>query len=101
VKGKIELWRLGQRLAAERQQKDTRPPAPWHKQTPCPKCGRPGLVYDGSVIWSNGPRPGRELASKGGFPAYRRADFEKAHYFHCDGCGTNYYDGGLGVLKEE
>jgi hypothetical protein len=97
LKEKIKLLHMRRGLAAERQKEAGRLLVKWDWQSyPCPHCQQQGLVYDGSVIWSNGPRPPRGLATKAGFPGYRRADFEVAHYFHCGRCGTNFYDQGLG-----
>ncbi len=59
---------------------------------PCPECGEQTLEYDGSVKWRSGPRPGRELATRGPVGLSPRADFEIAHYFHCVGCETKFYD---------
>ena len=59
---------------------------------PCPECGRETLEYDGSVKWGHGPRPGRDLATKGPVGFSPRADFEIAHYFHCEECGMEFYD---------
>jgi hypothetical protein len=50
------------------------------------------LEYDGSVKWRSGPRPGRALATKGPVGFSPRADFDIAHYFHCAGCETQFYD---------
>ncbi len=63
----------------------------WRKE-PCPQCGQRALEYDGSVGWSEGPRPGRKLATKEPLGFSSRADFEAAHYFHCTNCGAEFYD---------
>ena len=65
----------------------------WEWRThPCPECGQQALEYDGSVKWRSGPRPGRKLATKGPVGFSPRADFETAHYFHCETCGMEFYD---------
>lgn len=59
---------------------------------PCPECGQQALEYDGSVKWRSGPRPGRKLATKKPIGFSPRADFDIAHYFHCENCGAKLYD---------
>jgi hypothetical protein len=58
----------------------------------CPACGTGALAYEGSVRWRSGPRPGRELATKGPVGFAPRGDFETAHDFPCEGCGGRFYD---------
>ena len=65
----------------------------WDVNTqPCPKCNRTSLVFDGSVKWRSGPRPPRELATKGCLGSSPRADFDVAHYLHCANCLARFYD---------
>ena len=59
---------------------------------PCPVCAEPRLVYDGSVRWRSGPRPPRSLATKGSLGTSPRADYENAHYLHCQNCATKLID---------
>jgi hypothetical protein len=65
----------------------------WQWDTvPCPECGEQKMAYDGSVKWRSGPRPGRELATKGPIGFSPRADFEIAHYLHCRACHQAFFD---------
>jgi hypothetical protein len=59
---------------------------------PCPVCGEYQLVYDGSVRWRSGTRPPRSLATKGPMGFSPRADYENAHYLHCQSCETKFID---------
>ena len=53
-------------------------------------CGEYGLIYEGMLVWRSGPRPPRKLARKQvGFSP--RADYERERLYHCDRCGTKFY----------
>jgi predicted RNA-binding Zn-ribbon protein involved in translation (DUF1610 family) len=61
------------------------------KHYPCPKCGQQSLVYDGMLVWRSGPRPPRKMARKEvGFSP--RADYERERLYHCQQCGTEFYE---------
>jgi hypothetical protein len=58
---------------------------------PCPKCEENHLVYDGMLVWRNGPRPPRKLARKQvGFSP--RADYERERIYHCKNCKAEFYE---------
>lgn len=57
----------------------------------CPKCGKPGLVYDGMLAWGSGPRPSRKLASLE-VDFLSRADYERENLYHCSQCGVQFYE---------
>ncbi len=58
---------------------------------PCPKCGQPGLAYDGMLAWPAGPRPDRALARQDLVPD-KLGKLEHQRIYHCSLCGGEFFE---------